>query len=155
MVICWLAKYKFLLSWICINWNWNCSEPTLLKWFSVFHTWFVFTSIVQSACILHYAETGGLVCVIFSLLNHEEIWWTKECISAEIKPNIQNVKKKNWNTIKSFFKNSSQVFKVDKRNLWICADFMHLFSKLSSTVCISRAGWWISEVCADRVRLKH
>ena len=41
----------------------------------------------------------------------------KECISAEIKPNIQNVKKKNWNTIKSFFKNSSQVFKVDKRNL--------------------------------------
>ena len=64
----------------------------------------------------------------------------KECISAEIKPNIQNVKKKIGIPLKVFLKNSSQLFKVDKRNLWICADFMHLFSKLSSTVCISKVG---------------
>ena len=65
----------------------------------------------------------------------------KECISAEIKPNIQNSKKKIEIPLKVFFfTNSSQLFKVNKRNLWICADFMHLFSKLSSTVCISKVG---------------
>ena len=41
----------------------------------------------------------------------------KECISAEIKPNIQNIKKKIGIPLKVFLKNSSQLFKVDKRNL--------------------------------------